>query len=206
MHHHRGHHHFYPYRYLLHHPLCIYSLRTVEQTDPRYEVGESSSAPTARPTGGFRADYGFVATIDREIMRDLERDVGYGITDTWDEMLVDMPGAPATDDTEMGRRMIEFTTRVRQDTNEIYTRLADEQTKRQLMAGRLNMLYRDRRHFARECRSKRNQESRRRDAGNTRYKAKDNGRRPGKQEEPKALVTLDGKVVDWLVMQRHETR
>ncbi|GJY95520.1 hypothetical protein Tco_0511881 [Tanacetum coccineum] len=35
------------------------------------------------------------------------------------------------------------------------------------------------------------------DAGNTGYKAKDNGRRPGKQEEPKALVTLDGEGVDW---------
>ncbi|GJU37258.1 ribonuclease H-like domain-containing protein [Tanacetum coccineum] len=35
-------------------------------------------------------------------------------------------------------------------------------------------------NFARECRSKGNQESRRRDAGNTGYKAKDNGRRPGK--------------------------
>ncbi|GJS96168.1 hypothetical protein Tco_0803136 [Tanacetum coccineum] len=34
---------------------------------PRYEVGKSSSAPTARPTGGFRADYGFVATLDDEI-------------------------------------------------------------------------------------------------------------------------------------------
>ncbi|GJZ49726.1 putative ribonuclease H-like domain-containing protein [Tanacetum coccineum] len=42
-------------------------------------------------------------------------------------------------------------------------------------------------HFARECRSKGNQESRRRDAGNTGYKAQDNGRRPGKQEEPKDL-------------------
>ncbi|GJR39227.1 ribonuclease H-like domain-containing protein [Tanacetum coccineum] len=52
-------------------------------------------------------------------------------------------------------------------------------------------------HFARECRSKGTQESRRRDAGNTGYKAKDNGRRPGKQEEPKALVTLDGDGVDW---------
>ncbi|GJU31284.1 putative ribonuclease H-like domain-containing protein [Tanacetum coccineum] len=52
-------------------------------------------------------------------------------------------------------------------------------------------------HFARECRSKGNQESRRRDAGNTGYKAKDNRRRPGKQEEPKALVTLDGDGVDW---------
>ncbi|GKC81675.1 reverse transcriptase domain-containing protein, partial [Tanacetum coccineum] len=73
----------------------------------RYKVGKSSSAPTARPPGGFRANYGFVATMDREIMRDIERDVDYGITDTCDEMLVDMPGAPATDDTELGRRMIE---------------------------------------------------------------------------------------------------
>ncbi|GKE48486.1 hypothetical protein Tco_1479744 [Tanacetum coccineum] len=36
----------------------------------------------------------------RKIMRDLERDVDYEITDTWEEMLVDMPGAPANDDTE----------------------------------------------------------------------------------------------------------
>ncbi|GKC71385.1 hypothetical protein Tco_1117268, partial [Tanacetum coccineum] len=109
----------------------------------------SSSAPTARPPGGFRADYGFVATIDREIMLNLERDVSYGITDTWDEMPIDMSGAPATDDTKLGRRMIEFTTRVSQDTDEIYTRLDDEQSERQLMAGRLNMMYRDRRAHAR---------------------------------------------------------
>ncbi|GKB52712.1 hypothetical protein Tco_0903465 [Tanacetum coccineum] len=115
----------------------------------RYEVGESSSAPTARPPRGFRADYGFVATMDREIMRDLERDVDYGITDTWEEMLVDMPGAPTTDDTELGRRMTEFAIRVRQDTDEIYVRLDDEQTERQLMVGWLNMLYRDRRAHAR---------------------------------------------------------
>ncbi|GKC54022.1 hypothetical protein Tco_1076767 [Tanacetum coccineum] len=67
-------------------------------------------------------------------------------------MLVDMPGAPATDDIEMGRRMTEFTTRVRQDTDEIYTRLDDEQSERQLMAGQLNMLYRDRRAHARTAR------------------------------------------------------
>ncbi|GKA03703.1 hypothetical protein Tco_0676484 [Tanacetum coccineum] len=36
-----------------------------------------------------------------------------------------------------------------------------------------------------------------RDVGNTRYRAKDNRRRLGKQEEPKALVTLDGEGVDW---------
>ncbi|GKD23374.1 hypothetical protein Tco_1225077, partial [Tanacetum coccineum] len=54
---------------------------------PRYEIGESSSAAAARPAGGLRADYGFVATMDREIRRDLERDVGYGITDSWDKIV-----------------------------------------------------------------------------------------------------------------------
>ncbi|GJS18887.1 hypothetical protein Tco_0413359 [Tanacetum coccineum] len=41
---------------------------------PRYEVGESSSAPATKPTRGFRADYGFIATLDREIRRDPERE------------------------------------------------------------------------------------------------------------------------------------
>ncbi|GKF34195.1 hypothetical protein Tco_0107395 [Tanacetum coccineum] len=41
----------------------------------RYEVGESSSALTARPTRGFKADYGFVTTLDDEIRRDPGRDV-----------------------------------------------------------------------------------------------------------------------------------
>ncbi|GKA56849.1 hypothetical protein Tco_0755921 [Tanacetum coccineum] len=49
---------------------------------PTYEVGESSSAAAARPDGGLRADYGFVATMDRETRRDPKRDVGYGITDS----------------------------------------------------------------------------------------------------------------------------
>ncbi|GJZ35511.1 hypothetical protein Tco_0581328 [Tanacetum coccineum] len=69
-----------------------------------YKVGESSFALTARPDRDFRRDYGFIATLDDEIMRDPERDVGYGITNTWDKMLVGMPGAPATDETELGRR------------------------------------------------------------------------------------------------------
>ncbi|GJW44819.1 putative reverse transcriptase domain-containing protein [Tanacetum coccineum] len=117
---------------------------------PRYEVRESSSAAAARPAGGLRADYGFVATIDREIMRDLERDVGYGITDSWDEIVEAMQGTPVvTDVAEFSQRIIEFETRVRQDTVEIYTRLDNEQSKRQLMADRLNMFYRDRHAHAR---------------------------------------------------------
>nr|GEZ40817.1 ribonuclease H-like domain-containing protein [Tanacetum cinerariifolium] len=52
-------------------------------------------------------------------------------------------------------------------------------------------------HFARECRSKGNQESRRRYARSTRYKGRDNGRRHVKQDEHKAMVTIDGEGVDW---------
>ncbi|GJZ78994.1 hypothetical protein Tco_0643831 [Tanacetum coccineum] len=92
---------------------------------PRYEVGECSSAPTARPTGGFRADYGFFGTLDAEIRRDPDREIGYGITDIWvdpDEIAEEVP---ETDVAELGQRMINFITTVRQDTDEIYRRLGD---------------------------------------------------------------------------------
>ncbi|GJY80190.1 putative ribonuclease H-like domain-containing protein [Tanacetum coccineum] len=46
------------------------------------------------------------------------------------------------------------------------------------------------RHFARECRTKGNQDNRRRDAWNSRNKE---GRRSDKQEDSKALVTIDGE-------------
>nr|GFC56587.1 hypothetical protein [Tanacetum cinerariifolium] len=115
---------------------------------PGYEVGESSSAAAARPARGLRADYGFVATMDREIMRDPEREVGYKITDSWDEIVETLQGAPVSTDTELGGYIREFETRVRQDTKEIYMRLDDKQTERQLLAGRLNMLFRDRRGHA----------------------------------------------------------
>ncbi|GJV77991.1 hypothetical protein Tco_1509575 [Tanacetum coccineum] len=104
---HQGHHHSYPYRYLLHHHLCCYPLLTMKRTGPRFS---------------YHLEKGYVLLL-----------------------VLDLHGAPATDDTELGRRMTEFATRVRQDTDEIYVRLDDEQTERQLMAGQLNMLYRDRR-------------------------------------------------------------
>ncbi|GKE55595.1 hypothetical protein Tco_1494780 [Tanacetum coccineum] len=84
---------------------------------PRYEVRESSSSTTARPTRGFREDCSFVSTMDMEIRRDLER------CWLWDHRHL---GGDA-------------------DLCEV----DDEQTERQLMAGRLNMLYRDRRAHAR---------------------------------------------------------
>ncbi|GJT37975.1 hypothetical protein Tco_0937840, partial [Tanacetum coccineum] len=113
-----------------------------------YEVGESSAAAAARPAGGLRADYGFVATMDREIRRDPERYVGYGITDSWDEIVETLQGAPVSTDTELGAHVRDFESMVRRDTDEIYTMLDDEQSQRQLLASRVNMLFRDRRAHA----------------------------------------------------------
>ncbi|GJX86290.1 hypothetical protein Tco_0337064 [Tanacetum coccineum] len=64
-----------------------------------------------------------------------------------DEMLVGMPGAPATNDMELGQRMTNFVTTVRQDTNEIYGRL-DEAHDRAVLSSRLKLLQRDRRSHA----------------------------------------------------------
>ncbi|GKA10899.1 hypothetical protein Tco_0690332 [Tanacetum coccineum] len=81
-----------------------------------YEVGESSAAAAARPARGLRVDYGFVATMDREIRRDPERYVGYGITDLWDEIVETLHGAPVSTDTELGTHVREFESMVSRDT------------------------------------------------------------------------------------------
>ncbi|GJW64521.1 putative ribonuclease H-like domain-containing protein [Tanacetum coccineum] len=49
-------------------------------------------------------------------------------------------------------------------------------------------------HFARECRIKRNQDNKRRDAWNSRNK---DVSKTGKKEDSKALVTINGEGVDW---------
>ncbi|GKF65825.1 hypothetical protein Tco_0192342, partial [Tanacetum coccineum] len=58
---------------------------------------------------------------------------------------------------------------------------------------RMKKFYKKTDHFARECRTKGNQDSRRRDAWNSGNK---DGRRSGQQEDSKALVTIDGEGVD----------
>nr|GFB58272.1 hypothetical protein [Tanacetum cinerariifolium] len=107
----------------------------------REDRPEVTLPPRKRPAGGFRAHYSFVATVDREIMRDLEREVSYGITDSWDEIVETLLGAPVSTDTELGGYVREFETRVRQDTDEIYMRLDDEQTERQLLADASDLVH-----------------------------------------------------------------
>ncbi|GJR06254.1 hypothetical protein Tco_0529238 [Tanacetum coccineum] len=62
---------------------CSTSSPTSFSHCPRYAVAEQLPLLlrlAEEPSGGLRADYGFVATMDREIRRDPKRYVGYGIT------------------------------------------------------------------------------------------------------------------------------
>ncbi|GJY37948.1 hypothetical protein Tco_0424312 [Tanacetum coccineum] len=63
-----------------------------------------------------------------------------------------------------------------------------------MISMRMKKFYKKTGHFARECKTKGNQDSRRIDAWNSSNK---DGRRSGKQEDSKALVTIDGEGVDW---------
>ncbi|GJS65352.1 hypothetical protein Tco_0679916 [Tanacetum coccineum] len=67
-------------------------------------------------------DYGFVATLDAEIRRDLDREIGYGITDVWEDPDEIAEEIAATDVAEFGQRMTDFVTTIREDTDEIYVR------------------------------------------------------------------------------------
>ncbi|GJY22685.1 hypothetical protein Tco_0396343 [Tanacetum coccineum] len=71
---------------------------------PRFEVRESSSSAVARSTRGFRADYGFVGTLDAEIRHDTDRDVGYGITNIWVDPAEAAEEIPPTTLAELNRR------------------------------------------------------------------------------------------------------
>nr|GFA93680.1 hypothetical protein [Tanacetum cinerariifolium] len=63
-----------------------------------------------------------------------------GITDSWDEIVETLQGAPVSTDTELGGYMRDFKTRVRQDTDEIYMRLDDEQNASDLVRGKVMSL------------------------------------------------------------------
>ncbi|GJV89863.1 putative reverse transcriptase domain-containing protein [Tanacetum coccineum] len=106
-------------------PLLPIPLPTSSLPLPLPSTDRRSDVPEVTSIGGFRADYGFVGTLDAEIRRDLDREVGYGITDVWvdpDEIAEEIP---ATDMAELGQRMTDFVTTIKQDTEEIYVRLDD---------------------------------------------------------------------------------
>ncbi|GKB68207.1 hypothetical protein Tco_0929619 [Tanacetum coccineum] len=114
---------------------------------PGYEVGESSAAGAARQVGPTtaRADlYGFADMIDAAPGRQTSRELGYGITDTWDDLVGAIQEIAPTTLEGVNQRVIELATTVDQEDEIIYSQLDDARYDRALLRARVNMLYRDR--------------------------------------------------------------
>ncbi|GJV24638.1 hypothetical protein Tco_1377333 [Tanacetum coccineum] len=80
---------------------------------PRFEVGESSSAAAAMPTRDYRADYGFISTLDAELRCERVREMGYGINDVWEDPAEATKEVPPTTMAELSQRVTDFVTTVR---------------------------------------------------------------------------------------------
>nr|GEV97500.1 hypothetical protein [Tanacetum cinerariifolium] len=102
----------------------------------------TSPPPLLLPSTNRRADV-LEVTLPPQ-----KREIGYGITNVWEDPDEIIEEIPMTDVAELGQRMTNFVTIVRQDTDEIYGRLDNAQDDRLLMSGHLNLLRKDRRSHA----------------------------------------------------------
>ncbi|GJW05191.1 hypothetical protein Tco_1564047 [Tanacetum coccineum] len=114
---------------------------------PRYEVGESSAAAAARQVGPAiaREDlYRFVDIVDAAPGCPMSRELDYGITDTWDDLVGAIQEIAPTTLEGINQRVTELATTFEQETSIMYSQMEDAQDDRSLLRGRVNRLFRDR--------------------------------------------------------------
>ncbi|GJY55343.1 hypothetical protein Tco_0454458 [Tanacetum coccineum] len=102
--------------------LCLTALTS------RYEVGESSTA-APRPTGGHRADYGFIGTMNARVRRRRAKEVGYGIRDVWVDPTKTVEEVAPTTLEGVNARVTELVAVQEQDTQDIYAVIEDGQDR-----------------------------------------------------------------------------
>nr|GFB68101.1 hypothetical protein [Tanacetum cinerariifolium] len=88
----------------------------------------------------------FVDTMDATHGRPMSREVGYRITDVWNDMVGDMEERAPTTLEELSQRVTDLAATLARDTHEMYVRVEDAQDDRALQRARFNMLFRDRRY------------------------------------------------------------
>ncbi|GJT55678.1 putative reverse transcriptase domain-containing protein [Tanacetum coccineum] len=113
---------------------------------PRFKVGESSSS-VARPAGGYKADYWFIGTLDAKLRHDRVREIGYGITDVWEDPAEATEEVPPTTIAELSQRVTDLVTTIRHEIDGINVRFEDAQYDRALLSGQVNMLRKDRQYY-----------------------------------------------------------
>ncbi|GJV27733.1 putative reverse transcriptase domain-containing protein [Tanacetum coccineum] len=122
---------------------------------PSHEVGESSAAGAARQDGPVvaredpysvaRGDlYGFVDMVDVAPGHPMSRELNYGITDTWDDLVGAIEEIAPTTLEGVNQRVTNLSTTIEQETTIMYDMMEDAQDDRSLLRARVNLLYRDR--------------------------------------------------------------
>nr|GEY43966.1 hypothetical protein [Tanacetum cinerariifolium] len=76
---------------------------------------------------GYRADYGFIGTLDAELRRDQVREIGYKITNVWEDPTEATKEVPPTTMAELSQRVMDLLITVKKDTDEIYVKFEDVQ-------------------------------------------------------------------------------
>ncbi|GKE72300.1 hypothetical protein Tco_1534341, partial [Tanacetum coccineum] len=114
----------------------------IPPVDRRYEVGESSTA-APRPTGGHGADYGFIGTMDAEVIRQRAEEVGYGIRDVWVDPAEAVEEVAQTTLEGFNDRVTELTAVQEQDTQDIYAVIEDTQGRQTQIYQRVDILAED---------------------------------------------------------------
>ncbi|GKE81366.1 hypothetical protein Tco_1551366, partial [Tanacetum coccineum] len=85
----------------------------------RYKVEEILTA-ALRPTGGHRADYGFIGTMGAEIRRQRAKEVGYGIRDVWVDLTKTVEEVAPTTLEGVNARVTELAAVQEQDTQDVH--------------------------------------------------------------------------------------
>ncbi|GJV84429.1 putative reverse transcriptase domain-containing protein [Tanacetum coccineum] len=118
----------------------------------RYEVGESLTADP-RPTGGHRADYGFIGTTDAEIRRRRAKEVGYGIKDVWVDPIKAVEEVAPTTLEGVNARVTEIVAVQEQDTQDVYAVIEDTQDRKTQLFQSVDGLVEDRQfhHYRDSC-------------------------------------------------------
>ncbi|GKF11570.1 hypothetical protein Tco_0049496, partial [Tanacetum coccineum] len=122
---------------------------------PSHEVGESSAAGAARQDGPAvaredpysvaRGDlYGFVDMVDVAPGHPMSRELDYGITDTWDDLVGAIDEIAPTTLEGVNQRVTDLSTIVEQETTIMYGIMEDARDDWSQLRVRVNLLYRDR--------------------------------------------------------------
>ncbi|GJS64618.1 hypothetical protein Tco_0679182 [Tanacetum coccineum] len=122
---------------------------------PSHEIGESSAPGAARQDGPAvaredpysvaRGDlYGFIDMVDVAPRCSTSRELDYGITDTWDDLVGAIDEIALTTLEGVNQRVTDLSTVVEQETTIMYGIMEDARDDRSLLRARVNLLYRDR--------------------------------------------------------------